>query len=457
MSMAHPYTPRLLSILAALLGFRAWGIELHAEHLASHATALWRSRRSQKLFRRNDDRKQVEMGVHSQHFSNVTTKLAYTRSEYIGTIGVGTARDGKGPQFEARVVFDTGSTNLWVASYLCKTPPCSEERAKHFYNPHESITQEFLEGEQDELRVVFGSGQLTGPIHVDTYRVGPMEVKKQPFAMIREMKGDVFSQFPFEGILGLGFKSMSFGGIEPFFERVIAQKLLAHNEFAFYINVDKSEPSALLWGGIDKDLYDGPIRMFPVVQPHYWAVELMDFRFGNMSLMDDSAPIQKVIFDTGTKFFTAPSRLYSKLMSHIPPATCEQGEAYPPLVYVLRGADGDIFNLHISPSTYLVAGRGLCRLAFRRMEVPAEYGPAMMLGELFMRHFFTVFSRGNGDDNDAKIGFAPAKIGAIPKVKHGSNPALLESGSPHKDKKSKFVRREIHHHEHHHHHHDGKA
>lgn len=33
--------------------------------------------------------------------------------------------------------------------------------------------------------------------------------------------GDVFSSFPFEGILGLAFPSLSFGGIEPFFERVI--------------------------------------------------------------------------------------------------------------------------------------------------------------------------------------------------------------------------------------------
>ncbi|CAK0816460.1 unnamed protein product [Prorocentrum cordatum] len=64
----------------------------------------------------------------------------------------------------------------------------------------------------------------------------------------------------------LAVQSLSFGGIEPFFERVIQQKLLEHNEFAFYLNVDSTKPSALLWGGIDQSLYEGPLRMFPVVQ-----------------------------------------------------------------------------------------------------------------------------------------------------------------------------------------------
>ena len=133
----------------------------------------------------------------------------------------------------------------------------------------------FRRGQESDsdIDIVFGTGELKGPLHIDTYRVGPMAVEKQPFAMIREMTGaeevenvfklqsyinfcgeeehidqvprysfrlffndffnwnwqhwrvrpsnrtgDVFSSFPFEGILGLAFPSLSFGGIEPFFE-----------------------------------------------------------------------------------------------------------------------------------------------------------------------------------------------------------------------------------------------
>merc|ERR1719387_47747 len=227
-------------------------------------------------------------------------------SEYIGIVGVGTTPNGTA-QFEGHVVFDTGSTNLWVASTLCKEHPCNTERAHHFYDPAKSLTQELFEGARREIDVKFGTGELKGPIHIDTYRVGPMVVKRQPFAMIREMKGEVFASFPFEGILGLGFKSMSFDGITPFFERVIEQKVLRNNEFAFYFNHDHGKPSALLWGGVDKDLYSGPIRMFPVVERHYWALELIDFRLGNTSMKHTRAGhgINKLIVDSGTTFFTA--------------------------------------------------------------------------------------------------------------------------------------------------------
>merc|ERR1719502_1375397 len=128
-----------------------------------------------------------------------------------------------------------------------------------------------------------------------------MVSKRQPFAMIREMNGDVFSSFPFEGILGLGFPSLSFGGITPFFDHVIQQKLLKHNEFAFFMNVDSDKPSALLWGGIDKSLYHGKIRMFPVVQAHYWSLELVDVKVGDTSVKDIGMrgdPVKRLIVDT---------------------------------------------------------------------------------------------------------------------------------------------------------------
>merc|ERR1719440_1258334 len=288
---AHLRAPLLFLSTVLVLGSC---IEFHKEHEAVHQTALWRRSRPDKL--REKQKMQVAIKAHEvEKMINISTALEDMKTEYIGTIGVGTNSEGNA-QFEARVVFDTGSTNLWVASVLCKDFPCNSDRGQEFYDPDKSTTQETFMGESGDIDIMFGTGELRGPLHVDTYRVGPMLVKRQPFAMIREMNGDVFSSFPFEGILGLGFKSLSFGGINPFFERVIEQQLLTNNEFAFFFNVDSDQPSALLWGGIDKDLYHGPIRMFPVVQPHYWAVELMDFRFGNMSLMDDSAPIQKVIF-----------------------------------------------------------------------------------------------------------------------------------------------------------------
>jgi pepsin A len=316
-----------------------------------------------------------------------------------------------------------------------------------FYDPEKSLTQEPYVEESGDIDIQFGTGELRGPLHVDTFRVGPMTSKGQPFAMIREMNGDVFSSFPFEGILGLGFPSLSFSGITPFFDHVIEQKLLTNNEFAFYFNVDSDKPSALLWGGVDKDLFHGPIRMFPVVQPHYWSLELKDFRLGNTSMKDasmDGDSIKRVIVDSGTTYFTAPDGLHNKIVNKIREASCSEVTDYPPLVYVLQGEDGETYELMVSQETYMIGDEGgSCRPAFMALDVNEQYGPAMVLGEIFMRHFLTVFSRGDGKVENAKIGFAPAKIDATPKVKSHSKPSLLQETDSKLPSKSSIVRRAI--------------
>ncbi|CAE7481396.1 ctsd [Symbiodinium sp. CCMP2592] len=58
----------------------------------------------------------------------------------------------------------------------------------------------------------------------------------------------------------------------------------------------------------------------------------------------------------------------------------------------------------------------ICVPAFMKLDVKKQYGPALILGEVFMRHFFTVFSRGSGNLSEARVGFAKAKAGATPKV-----------------------------------------
>jgi len=318
---------------------------------------------------------------------------------------------------------------------LCQLPPCDHAGAQQFYDPARSTTSEAyftktgLKSDTD-IDIIFGTGELKGPLHVDTYRVGPMAVEKQPFAMIREMTGEVFSSFAFEGILGLAFPSLSFGGIEPFFERVINDKLLSNNEFSFYLNTDTKRPSALMWGGVDKDLFEGPIVMFPVVQPHYWSLELVDFKIGGKSLKDNIPEAEKpryVLVDSGTTYFTAPTSMHTHIMDTFPAAPCSQVSSYPPLEYVLKSIYNQTFSLQVSQETYMVTDQeDNCRPAFMQLDIKKQtYGPAMILGEVFMRHFFTVFSRGDGSVEQAKVGFARAKIGAEPKT--GATTASVKS------------------------------
>jgi len=422
--------------------------EFHAEHQAVHNMGLVHQRSA--LWHRSETHK-MRASVNARDATmNMSTALVDYKSEFAGLIGVGTNADGRG-QFQARIIFDTGSTNLWVASKVChqerdafmtkilqeadQLTICDTQRSLEFYDPNSSTTQEsFLQGNSHDIFAKFGTGVLSGPLHVDTLRVGPFEVKKQPFAMVRSMTGNVFQKFPFEGILGLAFPDMSSNGIVPFLEHVIEQKVLPHNEFAFFMNVDSSKPSALLWGGVDKDLYHGKIQMFPVVQPHYWSLELVDFKVGNTSMKGaglGSLPVKRLIVDSGTTYFTAPPGLHQEILKQVPDASCDKVKDYPPLTYVLKGADDETYDLVVTQETYMISEKSNnCFAAIMPLKADPKFGPAMLLGEVFMKHFFTVFSRGDGDVKNAKIGFAPANIGATPKVQPVLKPAsFLESSS----------------------------
>merc|ERR1719428_572089 len=133
---------------------------------------------------------------------------------------------------------------------------------------------------------------------------------------------------------------------------------------------------------------------------------------------DEGRHVKKLIVDSGTTYFTAPGGLKEVIVDRLPRAPCSEveknPEKYPDLSFVLRNKEGEQFELKVGQVTYMVEETpGNCAPGFMEINVKEQFGPAMILGELFMRHHFTVFSRGY-TDTEARIGFAKAKLGAIP-------------------------------------------
>lgn len=349
-------------------------------------------------------------------------------SQYVGPVGVGTRHDSQ-PQEYVKVVFDTGSTNLWVSSELCTDYVCKD---RHKYDHRQSVTYADPPSDAFPLDITFGTGELSGPQAVDSLSVGPYVVRNQTFAMIEHEFGSIFSQIPFEGILGLAFPSMAADGHIPFFDNVMQQNVLGgRNEFSFFFTKLPDQASAIFFGGVDDRFYEHPIKMFPVVQPHYWSIELLDFLIGNTSYATTAADptpsfssffsrphdgkpararIDKLIIDTGTTYFTAPSSVNRSILQLMPGGPCASTKDYPDITYVLRDEEGEPFNLVIPAHVYMVTDDGeYCEPAFMAIDVPSEFGPAFLLGEVFMRHWHTTFDRGDGSPGAAFVGFAKAK------------------------------------------------
>jgi len=412
----------------------------------------------------------TEYRKNHSHDEIVATALSSLNSQYVGPIGVGTVvdppdckmQDGATPtatnksvfdtvgsfvssipkkfanisskvasafeqsctmsdQSKVWVVFDTGSTNIWIASDLCKDGPCRLP-GRHMFNHEASATFKYPQS-MLQLTVQFGTGKITGPQAVDDFHIGPFTVYNQTFAMIETETGSVFRDVPFEGIVGMAFDKMSANKATPFFSSMIQQKALTHNEFAFYFSKDKPSANAILWGGVDKKFYEGDLQYFPVVDPYYWSLKLLNFKIGDHVMLNGSDtyegqanPTRKwngpvAVVDTGTTFFTAEGSKFGEVMSKLPPANCNDvtESTHPPITISLENMLGQPGDFVLTNKEYMSqSGTGAsahCSPAFMQIDLPEAHGPGMVLGEIFLRHFFAVFDRDSGKDFDAKVAF----------------------------------------------------
>jgi saccharopepsin len=100
----------------------------------------------------------------------------------------------------------------------------------------------------------------------------------------------------FDGILGLGYDTISVNHIVPPFYEMISQGSLDKPVFAFYLGSTKQESEAI-FGGIDEKHYEGKLIKLPVRRKAYWEVQFDAITFGKATaqLADTGA-----IIDTGT-------------------------------------------------------------------------------------------------------------------------------------------------------------
>jgi saccharopepsin len=206
------------------------------------------------------------------------------------------------PPQSFKVVLDTGSSNLWVPSSECGSIAC------YLHQKYDSSASSTYKKNGSDFAIQYGSGSLSGFVSQDTLKIGDLKVKGQDFAEATSEPGLAFAFGRFDGILGLGFDTISVNKIVPPFYKMIEQGLLDEPVFAFYLGDANKEgdSSEATFGGIDKDHYTGELINIPLRRKAYWEVDLDAIALG-----DDVAELDNtgVILDTGTSLIALPSNL----------------------------------------------------------------------------------------------------------------------------------------------------
>jgi saccharopepsin len=318
----------------------------------------------------------------------------YANAQYFGEIQLGT------PPQTFSVIFDTGSSNLWVPSTRCSSIACFLHRR---YDADQSET---YKENGTEFAIHYGSGSLEGIISNDVLHVGDITVEDQDFAESVKEPGFAFALGRFDGIFGLGYDTISVKHVVPPFYKMVNQGLVDERLFSFWLNYndgnDESNGGELIFGGIDDAHFTGKIHYAPVQRRGYWEVSLENVRFGDDLL--DIEPVGAAI-DTGSSLLVLPTTLADLLNKELGAKKnfagqyvleCSTVPDLPPFCLVFNGRE-----FCLESEDYVLNVQNQCISGFMGLDIPEPAGPLWIIGDVFLRKFYTIY-----DLAHHRVGFA---------------------------------------------------
>uniref|UniRef100_A0A4W6CGJ8 pepsin A n=2 Tax=Lates calcarifer TaxID=8187 RepID=A0A4W6CGJ8_LATCA len=296
---------------------------------------------------------------------------------YYGVISIGT------PPQSFSVIFDTGSSNLWIPSVYCSSQACQNHRR---FNPQQSST--FHWGNQP-LSIQYGTGSMTGYLASDTVEVGGLSVANQVFG-ISQTEAPFMAHMQADGILGLAFQSIASDNVVPVFDNMIKQGLVSQPMFSVYLSGNSEQGSEVVFGGVDSSHYTGQVTWIPLTSATYWQIK-MDSVTINGQTVACSGGCQAII-DTGTSLIVGPTNDINNMNAWVGASTNQYGEAtvncqnvqsMPDVTFTLNG-----HAFTVPASAYVSQNYYGCNTGFGQ----GGSDQLWILGDVFIREYYAIFN-----------------------------------------------------------------
>ncbi|PIO75866.1 eukaryotic aspartyl protease [Teladorsagia circumcincta] len=223
----------------------------------------------------------------------------------------------------------------------------------------------------------------------------------------------------FDGVLGMAWDSIATKHIRQPMDQIFANKVTLSNWrhhipltlcpealFAFYMaNDDDSVGGVMTLCGTNPAHYKGSIAWEPLISEDYWRINLRAVTIQDKAI--SSGPVSAIV-DTGTSFIGGPSDAIQMIQNTIEAllnvddqqlVDCGIIPRLPPITFTIGGQ-----NFILLGSDYIVEyAPNMCQFGFIPIDLPPPTGPMWILGDVFIRRFYSVFDHGN-----KRVGFAIA-------------------------------------------------
>lgn len=320
----------------------------------------------------------------------------YQNAEYYGEISLGT------PSQTFEVIFDTGSSNLWIPSKQCSSWACK------LHTKYDSSKSSSYQSNGTEFKIQYGSGSVSGFLSQDILSWGSNSIPIT-FAEVTKESGVSFIMGKFDGIFGLGWPSISVDGVKPPFQQLWESGKLNKNVFSFALGDLSGQDGELMLGDWNTNKFSGSITWLPLNAETYWQVSFGGLHY-NGELITTT---KRAILDTGTSLLAGPSNEVQPLLqamgaTKVMPfiqeykVDCNNLNNLPDLTF-------DLGNHHftLQPTDYILMtqnkGQTMCLVGIMPFEMPSGREPLWILGDVFLRKYYSIFDVGN-----KKVGLALA-------------------------------------------------
>lgn len=228
-------------------------------------------------------------------------------TQYYGTVYIGS------PPQEFNLLFDTGSSNLWVPSSKCSFL----DFACYFHHKYYSSKSKTYVPNGEKFSIQYGTGSLTGFLSQDQVILGGQTITNQVFAEATMQPGITFLAAKFDGILGLAFQNISVDDVVPPFVNMMKQNLVPAHLFAFWLSRDPATNMTggeMDLGGIDPAHYTGTFTYAPLTNDTYWQYKIDGLVVGSVNACPGGCA---AIADTGTSLIAGPVDMVAAIAKEV--------------------------------------------------------------------------------------------------------------------------------------------
>ncbi|KAF6202364.1 hypothetical protein GE061_004763 [Apolygus lucorum] len=301
---------------------------------------------------------------------------------YTGDIQLGT------PSQTFTVIFDTGSTNLWVYSKDCWWSwPCWTRRT---FNYKKSST--YKRGNSSNP-LSYIDGTISGRYADDILKIGAGN-RSVTFVEATKTSAGFLDAFTskFDGVFGIGYPTSAAPGanlLDAVFQDFFVEP--EFTGFSLYLTRDSSGNSRggeIVFGDVDPSVFQGEtLTMHDLSQPEMWAINLNQIIANGTSLLKESST---AVLDTGTLDIIGPLEIVNATLYQLGiglngEVDCNRISDYPKLSFVI-----DKNTYELEPEDYITTHSFLW-MKRCRASITTQANNSWILGDTFISKFYTVW------------------------------------------------------------------